>query len=57
LPIGSAWKKKTGEATREFLSIAIDDPSFKTRMNIASFKNSEGGYNLPWSRPKLKAAS
>jgi hypothetical protein len=45
VPIGSAW---TGDATREFLSIAIDDPSFKTRMNIAAFKNREGGYDLTW---------
>jgi uncharacterized protein (DUF736 family) len=58
VPIGSAWKKtKTGDATREFLSIAIGDPSFKTRTNIAAFKNREGGYDLTWSRPELKTAS
>jgi uncharacterized protein (DUF736 family) len=57
VPIGSAWKKtKTGDASREFLSLAIDDPSFKTRLNVAAFKNDEGGYDLTWSRPK-KAAS
>jgi uncharacterized protein (DUF736 family) len=50
-------EKGTGGATREFLSIAIDDPSFKTRLNIAAFKISEGGYDLTWSRPELKAAS
>jgi uncharacterized protein (DUF736 family) len=50
-------KTKTADATREFLSIAIDDPTFKTRMNIAAFKNREGGYDLTWSRPELKTAS
>jgi uncharacterized protein (DUF736 family) len=58
VPIGSAWKKtKTGDASREFLSLAIDDPSFKTRLNIAAFKNNEGGYDLTWSRPQKKASA
>jgi uncharacterized protein (DUF736 family) len=58
IPIGAAWKKtKTGDASREFLSLAIDDPSFKTRLNVTAFKNDEGGYDLTWSRPQKKAVS
>jgi uncharacterized protein (DUF736 family) len=58
VPVGSAWKKtKNGDASREFLSLAIDDPSFKTRLNVMAFKNDEDGYDLTWSRPQKKAVS
>jgi uncharacterized protein (DUF736 family) len=58
VPVGSAWRRaKAGDADREFISITIDDPSFATPLNLAAFKTDEGGYDLTWSRPKLKTAS
>ena len=38
--IGAAWLKKSKEG-KEFYSIAIDDPSFPTPLNVAAFFNED----------------
>jgi uncharacterized protein (DUF736 family) len=51
--IGAAWKKTKkviGDADFEFLSITIDDPSFPTSLNVAAFKNGQGGWDVTWRR-------
>jgi uncharacterized protein (DUF736 family) len=53
IPIGGAWKKtksKIGENDFEFLSITIDDPSLPNPLNVAAFKNNEGGWDITWRR-------
>jgi len=59
--IGAAWKKtkqQPGEPDFEFLSITIDDPSFPTALNVAAFKNKQGGWDVTFRRrqPKTNAA-
>lgn len=53
ISIGGAWKKtksKIGENDFEFLSITIDDPSLPNHLNVAAFKNNEGGWDITWRR-------
>jgi uncharacterized protein (DUF736 family) len=53
IPIGGAWKKtksKIGGNDFEFLSITIDDPSLPNPLNVAAFKNNEGGWDITWRR-------
>lgn len=53
IPIGGAWKKtksKIGDVEFEFLSITIDDPSLPNPLNVAAFKNNEGGWDITWRR-------
>ena len=51
--IGAAWKKQKqqiGDIDLEFLSITIDDPSLPNALNVAAFKNKEGGWDITWRR-------
>lgn len=51
--IGAIWKKRKqqiGDVEFEFLSITIDDPSFPTALNVAAFKNNQGGWDITWRR-------
>lgn len=51
--IGAAWKKtkrKIGGVEFEFLSITIDDPSLPNTLNVAAFKNQQGGWDITWRR-------
>lgn len=53
--IGNAWlkrKDRIGESPFEFLSITIDDPSMPYPLNVAGFKNEEGGWDITWRRRK-----
>ena len=53
IPIGGAWKKtksQIGDIEFEFLSITIDDPSLPNSLNVAAFKNNDGGWDITWRR-------
>ena len=50
--LGAAWRK-TSEAGRDYLSVAIDDPSFAQPLNAALIEAEDpDGYTLVWSRPR-----
>lgn len=50
--LGAAWKK-TSEAGRDYLSVALDDPSFAQPLNAALIEAEEpDAYHLVWSRPR-----
>ncbi len=54
--IGAAWRK-TSEAGRDYLSVALDDPSFAQPLNAALIEAEEpDGYALVWSRPRARHA-
>jgi uncharacterized protein (DUF736 family) len=52
---GAAWKK-TSEAGRDYLSVAIDDPSFPATVYARLIEGEDGTHDLIWSRSKPKAA-
>jgi len=52
---GAAWKK-TSEAGRDYLSVAIDDPSFPATIYARLIEGENGTHDLIWSRSKPKAA-
>ena len=57
IKIGAAWKKtktKPGGLDFEFLSLTIDDPSLPSALNVAAFKNSQGGWDISWRRRQDK---
>ncbi len=49
---GAAWKKKSQEQNRDYLSVKLDDPSFAAPI-YATLVEIEGeeGHSLIWSRP------
>ena len=49
---GAAWKKKSQEQNRDYLSVKLDDPSFAAPI-YATLVEVEGeeGHSLIWSRP------
>jgi uncharacterized protein (DUF736 family) len=51
---GAAWKK-TSEAGRDYLSVAIDDPSFPATVYARLIEGENGTHDLIWSRSKPKA--
>lgn len=57
--IGAAWVKiiKRGEKEgEEFLTLTFDDPSFPKSLNVAAFKNADGGdYDVTFRRRQDKA--
>ena len=58
--IGAAWQKTKqtpGEPDFEFLSITIDDMSFPNALNVAAFKNKQGGWDITWRRRLTTAQS
>ena len=53
IEIGAAWQKRSpGEDGRDYLSVKLDDPSFKEPI-YANLFDDEGAatYSLIWSRP------
>jgi uncharacterized protein (DUF736 family) len=52
---GAAWKK-TSEAGRDYLSVAIDDPSFPATVYARLIEGENDTHELIWSRSKPKAA-
>lgn len=53
--VGAAWKK-TSEGGREYLSVAIDDPSFAAPVYARLIEGESGTHELIWSRNKPQAA-
>lgn len=49
--IGAAWRK-TSEAGRDYLSVALDDPCFPQPINAALVEGDGGAFQLAWSRPR-----
>ncbi|WP_234729393.1 DUF736 domain-containing protein [Acidocella facilis] len=48
--IGAAWSKRSAEG-RDYLSIALDDPSFPAPVHASLFRDEDGeGFTLLWSR-------
>ncbi|MEC5196787.1 uncharacterized protein (DUF736 family) [Xanthomonas campestris] len=52
---GAAWKK-TSEAGRDYLSVAIDDPSFPATVYARLIEGENGAHDLIGSRSKPRAA-
>lgn len=52
IEFGAAWKKKSQEQNRDYLSVKLDDPSFAAPI-YATLVEIEGeeGHSLIWSRP------
>ncbi len=54
--VGAGWlktKRKSDGTDFEFLSLTIDDPSFPDKLNIAAFKNNQGGWDITWRRRQV----
>lgn len=48
---GAAWKKKSNETGREYLSLKLDDPSFPAPIYASLVEvEGEGDLSLIWSR-------
>ena len=52
IEFGAAWKRKSQESSRDYLSVKLDDPSFAAPI-YATLVEVEGeeGHSLIWSRP------
>ena len=48
--IGAAWRK-TSRENRDYLSVRLDDPSFRAPI-YASLVEADDGYDLIWSRSR-----
>ena len=58
--IGAAWRKEKtqiGDASFEFLSITIDDPSLPSALNVAAFKNDKGDWDITFRRRQVNQPS
>ncbi|ESQ87038.1 DUF736 domain-containing protein [Asticcacaulis benevestitus] len=49
--IGAAWTKASRE-NRPYLSLKLDDPSFKAPIFATLFQDEPGEYTLVWSRSR-----
>lgn len=49
--IGAAWAK-TSRDNRAYLSLKLDDPSFKAPMFASLFQDDPGEYSLVWTRSR-----
>jgi len=49
--IGAAWRK-TSQASRQYLSVIIDDPAFAAPIYARLMQADDGAYTLLWSRTK-----
>ena len=47
--IGAAWSRAS-EAGREYLSVALDDPSFPATVYARLYEREDGTHDLIWSR-------
>lgn len=53
LDIGAAWKKTAHASQRDYLSVALDDPSFPNTLYARLVQNEvDAGHSLIWSRTK-----
>ena len=53
IEFGAAWKKKSQEQNRDYLSVKLDDPSFNAPIYANLFDDEDGdGYTLIWSRAR-----
>jgi uncharacterized protein (DUF736 family) len=49
--VGAGWTKTAKNSNREYLSLKLDDPSFREAIFANLTKDEEGdGYSLIWSR-------
>lgn len=48
--IGAAWKK-VSQQDREYLSLALDDPSFPATLYARLIEGEDGNHDLIWTRP------
>jgi len=55
LEVGAAWNR-TGKRAGDYLSVAIDDPSFPQPIHSALFQSEADAkvWNLFWSRPSKR---
>jgi uncharacterized protein (DUF736 family) len=52
IEFGAAWKKKSQEQNRDYLSVKLDDPSFAAPIYATLVVvDGEEGHSLIWSRP------
>lgn len=53
--VGAAWNKVSADG-EPYISVTLDDPSFNAPINAALWPSqTEGDYDLVWSRPKREA--
>jgi uncharacterized protein (DUF736 family) len=50
--LGAAWSKRTAD-DRAYLSVKLDDPSFRKEV-FGALLEAEEGYHLVWSRPRKR---
>jgi len=48
--IGAAWKKKSQETGKDYLSVIIEDPTIS--ISCAAFPTESGGYVFIWNRER-----
>lgn len=53
---GAAWKKKSREAGRDYLSLNIDDMDMERPISCAAFPGKGDEWELVWNRPQQQAA-
>ncbi|MEN5279323.1 DUF736 domain-containing protein [Brucella sp. TWI432] len=53
--VGSAWRRKTLDTEKYYLSVKLDDPTFLAPIYARLLdKDERGKYALVWQRPKAK---
>ncbi|WP_455296743.1 DUF736 domain-containing protein [Brucella pituitosa] len=53
--VGSAWRRKTLDSGKDYLSVKLDDPTLVAPIYARlSDKDERGKYALVWQRPKAK---
>lgn len=56
--IGAAWRKKSEDGKREYLSLSLDDPSWNQPLSCAAFPSKVAGeYDVVWNRPREREAA
>jgi uncharacterized protein (DUF736 family) len=53
--LGSAWKQKSRETNRDYLSVKLDDPTFPAPIYAALFEREGGSHVLVWNRNRETA--
>jgi uncharacterized protein (DUF736 family) len=53
--IGGAWKKRSQDSDRKYLSVSVDDPSLAQPLNCALVEGDGEGFILIWSRDKRQS--
>ncbi len=53
--VGSAWRRKTLDTEKDYLSVKLDDPTFLAPIYARLLdKDERSKYALVWQRPKAK---